>query len=238
MGKPEDCVNVCVHVKACDVQLGLLKREIAELEDKLRYITIGFTNSQKENYHLKFDLHISRQKSMYDHLTGLLARGEIEGSINHHLNILTRIKDSGPSISKEDTPQIQFSLLAIDIVKFKAINDTFGHPIGDVVLKSFAELLRQYFTRGTDMIGRWGGDEFIVLLSGNVPRLKAERVKEEFIKFLKDFRVLIVDEDKIEHAINLTASVGVSSTSDGHLTMDSLIKAADIKMYRAKRNES
>jgi diguanylate cyclase (GGDEF)-like protein len=119
------------------------------------------------------------------------------------------------------------SLLVIDIDHFKKINDTYGHDVGDLVLKTFADVLRGT-VRKSDICARFGGEEFVVLLPNT--DLKGARVLAERIR-------ATVAKNPVEHGsivIVFTVSIGISQYRKGMQNIDELIKEADIALYRAK----
>jgi len=121
-----------------------------------------------------------------------------------------------------------FSLIFTDIDKFKSINDTHGHAAGDVVLKEVAGLLRQN-VRGSDIVGRYGGEEIVIgLLGANLEDAKqiAESLRAK------------LEGHKIKHGsqeLAVTASFGVANVSENTDT-NALIDAADKALYAAKEN--
>lgn len=120
------------------------------------------------------------------------------------------------------------SILLMDIDDFKAINDTHGHDAGDVVLKSVANIIKES-VRGIDIVGRYGGEEFLVILPNsdkNAALEVAERIRSsvEMSKFHIDSKNL-----------KLTISIGVATLYEHGETPNELVKAADIALYRAKR---
>ena len=119
------------------------------------------------------------------------------------------------------------SLLVMDIDYFKKINDTYGHDVGDLVLKTFAGVLRG-IVRQSDICARFGGEEFVVLLPNT--NLEGARVLAERIR-------TAVAKNMVEHGsivIVFTVSIGVSQYRKGMQNIDELIKEADIALYRAK----
>ena len=119
------------------------------------------------------------------------------------------------------------ALLLIDLDNFKIINDTLGHPIGDLLLKASTRRMDQCL-RQDDFIARLGGDEFIVLLNkSNVN--SAIIVAEKIIKVLA--RPFHFGENKME----ITASIGIACYPETGLTASELLKNADIAMYEAKK---
>lgn len=120
------------------------------------------------------------------------------------------------------------SLIFIDVDHFKSINDIYGHACGDLALSSVAGWIKES-VRGTDVVFRFGGEEFVVLLaetSASDAGLIAERIRADI-----ESHALAYGMD----VLNITASLGVSSLQDND-SMDSFIKRADAAMYQAKRN--
>ncbi len=120
----------------------------------------------------------------------------------------------------------RLAVLYLDIDRFKQVNDTLGHEAGDMLLKDFAARLRAV-TRATDMVARFGGDEFVVLLEDVKERQNALRVAE---KIILEGRRLVVIEGR---ACVATASIGLAFAENAH-GEDALLKRADEAMYAAK----
>ena len=121
---------------------------------------------------------------------------------------------------------VPVSLLVIDLNEFKKINDTYGHVVGDEVLRAVATAIRAV-ARADDVVARLGGDEFVVLARGadaENGRLLAERVTAAIAGLSVGSR---------QGAITLRAAVGVSTTGSGH-DLPTLVAAADAAMYDAK----
>ncbi len=118
------------------------------------------------------------------------------------------------------------SIVLLDIDRFKRINDTEGHPVGDNVLRIVAQALEEN-TRDSDLSGRFGGDEFLTLLPGANVRgalAFAERVRESTSTRFS------------EAELPVTISIGVAVSNSSTKTEDDLLQAADIALYSAKRN--
>ncbi len=134
---------------------------------------------------------------------------------------------SGPQWSNAARHRHDLSVMLLDIDLFKQINDTRGHAYGDEVLKGIAGILRQRIRQG-DVLARWGGEEFIVLMpeTGLQDALvMAERLREAIAGM------------HIPHeagASVVTASFGVALAGDRHLTLDALIASADECLYQSK----
>lgn len=126
-------------------------------------------------------------------------------------------------------------LLMIDLDHFKDINDAWGHPAGDDMLVAFAAALREE-TRPADVVGRFGGEEFVVLLPG-ADRYEAAAVAERILKRVRQLRVATTDKRGGPALISgRSASIGVASHPDDAATLDALVQASDAAVYDAKES--
>ncbi|MBP2473213.1 diguanylate cyclase (GGDEF)-like protein [Crossiella equi] len=130
----------------------------------------------------------------------------------------------------------QAALLMLDLDHFKSINDTYGHVAGDDVLRTTAEVLRTN-TRAGDLVGRWGGEEFIILLPG-ATRLEAHAVAERIRAEIHAMQTPTTHRRGghviiIEHR---TTSIGLGISPDHGPTLDALVAATDAALYRAKES--
>ena len=121
------------------------------------------------------------------------------------------------------------SISIIDVDKFKLVNDTYGHPVGDEVLKQVACQLRDHI-RHPDTVGRYGGEEFLILL----PNSDAKAATEQAVRLGKEIREMVVTIK--EHELNVTVSIGIAQFKAGVDTWDTLLNRADNAMYEAKNN--
>jgi two-component system cell cycle response regulator len=156
-----------------------------------------------------------RYMSQTDALTGLDNRRHIE----------TRIEEMFEHAKRLAEP---FACVMVDLDKFKSVNDQYGHQAGDAVLKQLAKILKQE-VREIDHAGRYGGEEFILLLTGTVLDAAvtfAERVRKAIESHTFTFEDI---------AIKRTASFGVAAWPHPKITTcDGLVKAADESLYVAK----
>jgi diguanylate cyclase (GGDEF)-like protein len=153
-----------------------------------------------------------RRLAEHDHLTGLPNRGFISRMIDGSINAGSK---SG------------FALFFVDLDRFKNINDHHGHIVGDQVLRQAAERLRNAVCK-TAMVARSGGDEFIILQAGSEPS-SAKRLAEGILSaFAKPF-------EAGARAEMLGVSVGVAFYPRDGRDGESLLRAADAALYRAKR---
>jgi two-component system, cell cycle response regulator len=121
-------------------------------------------------------------------------------------------------------------LLLIDVDNFKRVNDTFGHPVGDDVLRSIAQVLSSNL-RQTDVAARYGGEEFAIVLPGLGPR-GVRAVGEKLRRAVKALQPLVSDGAP---PFQISISVGGVSASHPGLNAVDLIRAADSALYAAKR---
>lgn len=166
-------------------------------------------------YRKEREKEIQRQATQ-DALTGLANRSAFRDRLD---NALARGRRSGDATA----------LLYIDIDGFKPVNDTHGHAAGDAILIGIADRLRQQI-RAADTAARLGGDEFAILLEAVAGRAAAVKVAEEIVEALKEPYSF---EGK---TIQIGSSIGVACTSEDGDDADTLVAAADQRMYRAKRS--
>ena len=121
------------------------------------------------------------------------------------------------------------SVLMLDLDRFKCINDEHGHEAGDKVLVAFSRMLRKRL-REVDLVSRYGGEEFLVLLT-NTASKRAVAVAEELRQRLE--QLAIVHQDK---TLKLTVSIGVAEYGPDGEDLDALSQIADERLYRAKAN--
>jgi len=148
--------------------------------------------------------------AMHDQLTGLFNR--------HYLQDMARRK-----ISSAIRHQRPLSLLMLDIDHFKIINDTHGHPAGDAVLQQVAKLL-QAQVRDEDIIIRFGGEEFVILLD------KCDLTEAEY----KAQHLRKMVETLTPNKIYVSASIGVAQLNSNEKNCSELLKRADLAVYQAK----
>ncbi|MBI9091680.1 MAG: diguanylate cyclase [Desulfobacterium sp.] len=121
-----------------------------------------------------------------------------------------------------------FCLIICDIDYFKNVNDTFGHNGGDALLQSIATLIKGN-VRAEDMVSRWGGEEFLILLSHSDTTIAAQ--KAEHLRELVEKHVIVFDEKEI----SVTMTFGVANFCD-HLSHGETLKSADTALYQGKAN--
>ena len=153
--------------------------------------------------------------AQYDELTGLPNRGLF-------------IEQLARAMGRSQRKSAPLAVLFIDLDRFKSVNDTLGHDIGDALLKQVAGRLRKNLRIG-DLSGRWGGDEFVVCLEDFGESNNAAAAAQ---------KLLLVLSEKYEignSEVYATPSIGIAMYPDSGDVADRLIKAADLAMYEAKK---
>ena len=191
------------QIFASDVTVAIL----AIIVSMFAYITlIGSTLSRRE------DNQELVSKSQTDLLTGLLNKISFEERCTEYL--------------EKRVIGARATMFIFDLDDFKSVNDNYGHQIGDKTLQYFAEILKGYF-HPDDVIGRVGGDEFMVLVLGEMPEGFAERRCRSVLHELKT--------TDIEGNKGQTCSIGIVEDTQGHNFMD-LYKMADAALYKSKES--
>lgn len=122
--------------------------------------------------------------------------------------------------------KIDYSVCFIDLDHFKTVNDTFGHEAGDVILKTVGKIL-QKLTRQVDIVGRYGGEEFLVILP-STPLEQGVAFAQKVRQSIEKFKFIYKNE-----RIPVTVSCGVSERKN-HQNQDAAIQMADKMLYEAK----
>jgi len=130
---------------------------------------------------------------------------------------------------KAKTEQKKFSLCICDIDYFKYYNDTNGHPIGDIVLKNVAEIIKNG-VKGGDIVARYGGEEFVIIFP-DTEKENAIKVCEKLRKKIEEYKF---PYEKNQPNGDLTVSFGVATFPDDATIPDGLLKKADDALYKAK----
>ena len=176
------------------------------------------TQLRKKRYadKLRHNMQLSLEMAITDQLTGL-----------HNRRYMSRHLDTLMKNASEAKP---ISFLIMDIDYFKAVNDTYGHDVGDEVLRDFASRIAAN-VRGIDLACRYGGEEFVVVMpdtDAGYAYTVAERLRQSIE--LTAFPI-----SRAPNKINVTASIGIASSNGNGDDSDKLLHRADQALYRAKR---
>jgi len=164
---------------------------------------------------MNISMYLNHAQSLLDKLTEVLNRT--------HLDLA--IQASVERATKADTP---LSVIMIDLDKFKEVNDTFGHQVGDTVLRGTGRVIRDNVRRDNSSTGRYGGEEFIVVCDGadiESAESVAERIRQEIE------RAALLGTKR-----SVTVSIGVATFIHGEDTVETLIGKADKALYFSKAN--
>jgi diguanylate cyclase (GGDEF)-like protein len=172
-------------------------------------VVASFTMAELSNEQLNQDL---RARATFDGLTGLLNRAAFLELAEHELRRLNRGRAAG-------------SLVLADLDHFKSINDEFGHSAGDTALQAFADACKAT-VRATDLVGRYGGEEFILLLPGVTPEVASD-IAAEISRRLEER-----NSDAVPRLP--TVSYGIAATGHGSTGLPHMVAAADAALYQAK----
>ena len=177
------------------------KSKVQELEEKVKTLEAELNRTKTEN--------------MRDHLTGLLTRRAFSEEIKKVESAYQRI-------------QTQYAVVFFDLDHFKKLNDTYGHECGDVVLSTFGKILNKG-VRDHDLVGRYGGEEFVAIIHFNLNR--------ELLQFLKRIKTIVTENSFLykDKKIKVTFSAGVAIRSS-YDTYEDTLQKADVLLYQAKEN--
>jgi len=193
-----------------------IKQDVSELfpNDEMGYLLSRFHKMSEKVFEKTESLTFN---ATHDELTGLRNRVDIHNEINNAIMYL------------ENTNR-KLAIIFIDLNKFKELNDSLGHDTGDFVLKVASERLVGA-VRASDVVFRYGGDEFIVMIKRFDELSQIESITSNILKAFEpsvSFR---------GNTIGISLSMGVAVSPDDSIDSDEVIKYADIAMYEAKRDE-
>jgi diguanylate cyclase (GGDEF)-like protein len=227
---PCDPGEIAARVRAAvarwQVQAGLIKERefyriaVAE-EERLSSLVLDQNQSLKAAYEKIRQLNGELEKANRE-LEQLAAYDALSGLLNRR----TLFDRMGVEIERATRMNVPLTGLMIDIDRFKSINDNYGHPCGDLVIREIGVKLQNRL-RKYDFAGRYGGEEFYVLLS-NSTEVQAERIGDRFRREMAETRFTCNAE-----SFAVTLSIGVARFRAGD-TQDSWIERADRALYQAK----
>ncbi len=212
VAKAADDLKV-VNVKLANemAERSVIESELAEMKTDLAEVRDDLSKAQVK-------VEVAQQIALQDALTGLPNRASFEPALDHGL---IQAKRHGRGLA----------VLFIDIDKFKSVNDSYGHDMGDHVLLMVAERLK-VFVRGGDMVSRWGGDEFVCLLLEVKQEVDVARLAQQLVNRIAEpceFNGMV---------LSIAISIGIAIYPADGETADILFKNADTAMYEAKGTEN
>ena len=198
-----------------------LLEEILERVKKLQETNQKLINELKEKERaierLQNEISVLKEQAHIDFLTGLKNRRSIEKALN---DLLKDLYNYG----------YPFVVIMMDLNDFKQVNDTYGHVVGDCILKKVGELLRTYL-RAKNIVGRYGGDEFLVILPG----VKLEVGIKVAQRLSSVIRNHVFRCNGLE--LKISASFGVLEVTKDFKEVKEVLEAVDKKLYEAKKKE-
>ena len=193
-----------------------VKENITERkESQLQLRTMNDQLAEQVQENLKLQ-EILREQTLRDPLTGLYNRRYLDETMKRE-------------IARAEREKYPLSFLMIDIDHFKDLNDTYGHSAGDAVLVALGDLFHTRIRQG-DIVCRYGGEEFIVIM----PQADVEDAKRRAEEIRRDFGDLYINCDGIE--LSATISIGIALYPQHGNDTDTVIKAADAALYKAKQS--
>ncbi len=206
--------------------LYLLRDRSREVSNGNLDVPLGISSKLSEIQYLADDLEMMRStlvdlaermqhKATHDDLTNLPNRYLFNDRLEQSIAFASRTKNP-------------FSVLLLDLDRFKEINDTLGHSVGDEVLRIISNRMHKGL-RETDTIARIGGDEFCFILIG-VGHSAAEVIAHKILELIEP------EFEAEQHKLKVSASIGISAYPDDGENAELLIRRADVAMYHAKKN--
>ncbi|MDO6506548.1 GGDEF domain-containing protein [Colwellia sp. 4_MG-2023] len=162
-------------------------------------------------------IHLLAKQAKTDALTSLLNRRGLMSSFNLYIALYKRHKQD-------------LCVFILDLDNFKLVNDSFGHDVGDVLIIECANAIKSEL-RDVDCVARLGGEEYIGILP-NTSLEEAEVIAHRIKKTIEELAINLPDNS----CVKITASIGLTCTSENRVSFDALYKSADQALYKAKNN--
>ncbi|XPV70588.1 MAG: GGDEF domain-containing protein [Halarcobacter sp.] len=191
------------------------KEELEQLKEKIVFIKNYLTETAPA-IEVKLLMAALKDSAFRDGLTGLYNRKFLD---EHTKKLIPQVKRNNTNIG----------VLMLDMDHFKAVNDEYGHDIGDKVLKELAIILEEN-VRESDLVIRYGGEEFIILLVDVISEDAALNVAQKIGQKVRDNEISVYAGNKLKKTI----SIGLSMYPKDSKVLDTVIKNADIALYEAK----
>ncbi|KZN70439.1 tetratricopeptide repeat-containing diguanylate cyclase [Pseudoalteromonas luteoviolacea] len=207
-------------IKLADKQIRLQQASLKALmdENKLRTLYILLTISIL----VGVSVFAYKQKQLSNAMLNLANTDPLTQSFNRRY----MVKQLEALIRYNQRHHLALSVILLDIDKFKNVNDTYGHDVGDEVLIEVANRITQQYQRANEFIARIGGEEFVVVLPGTD--------MEQAVESAQKLCSVIRDKPISGNHLTVTVSCGVAQMTDADDSVDSILKQADTKLYEAK----
>lgn len=221
----------CFLIPMTDGRVIFLAREIGasaamrEIERLNRLLTLYKTENEASKK-------MVRDKQI--EINGIMAQAQEVAQIDPLTFLYNRrriVRELQDEVLRAERYKSTLSISVADVDHFKAVNDTHGHLAGDEVLREVAGQLRDHI-RQPDIVGRYGGEEFLIILPNSDARAAAEQAAR-LCRFMRESRVSINNSDQ---NIHVTISIGSAQFQHGIDTWESLLQRADAAMYESKKN--
>ncbi len=213
-------VAVFVELKKRNLQLSLQTEELAKLNQDLRVQRLR--DLERLNAELAVEVIERKKAELREH--ELATRDPLTGLLNRR-SLLEHLDRAVVSAARRKE---QFALLFLDLDKFKNINDSLGHDVGDELLRQVSARLLEA-VRESDVVARLGGDEFVVLIEGLASSAEASNVAKKIAQSL------VRPFDIAPHAVGTSASIGIGLYPQDGSSTQALMSRSDQAMYHAKQ---
>lgn len=212
----EHMLFIAEQIKSNPVHLETVERLNRQI--KLFRIESEFTKKLARNKQIELESVMvqAREVSQVDALTFLVNRRMI-------------VRELQSEVLRSERYNSPLAISVVDIDHFKKVNDTYGHLVGDESLRQVAHQLRDHI-RHPDMAGRYGGEEFLILL----PNSDSNAAAEQASRLCKQVRETVIQVD--DRTLNITISIGIAQFRNGEDSWETLLNRADNAMYEAKKN--
>lgn len=213
-GKISDAEVYIHHKEGHRIPVSVRTFPVYDHQDTISGVVQVFHDNSPNSFHAKELAELANMATI-DELTGLRNRRYAEKKIN---DILSDVK------AGEST----FGILFIDIDHFKRINDTYGHNIGDLVLRMIGKTLLSN-TRERDILVRWGGEELVIIINSLHIENKLYKIANKLRNLIGQSSLTLDDGNTIQVTVSIGATIGFASD-----TLETLIERADKLMYQCK----
>lgn len=236
--KGEICDN-CISIRSYNEDRSFMKMEHSK-NNIMMVIAIPLENTERP-------IVLELMKDATDNMligTGNYNEGEMMIDVISSLNDMV-VKDSLTSvynrrfiderlsvdIIRSIVAEVPLSVIFIDVDNLKKMNDTYGHTVGDIILKKVSKTIRKCIRSHDDWVARYGGDEFLICLN-DTDEKAAHRVSKRIEENVKEIKIPELNEE-----MKITLSIGIHTMKDEKLTAEELVRYADNKMYESKKIE-